>query len=120
MSTERKRRRVTAFQAKVYSAVRQIPAGKVSTYAAVAEATGCKSPRAVGQALKVNPFAPDVPCHRVISSSLKIGGFQGQTTGSSISRKIQMLKDEGVVFDAAGRLIDTTKIFIKGNYRITR
>ena len=97
---------ISPFQMKVYEAVRLIPKGRVSTYAAIAKATGCKSARAVGQALKVNPFAPDVPCHRVISSSLKIGGFQGQTTGSSISRKIQMLKAEGVEFDGKGVLHD--------------
>ncbi len=46
----------TAFQRSVYEAVSRIPPGKVSTYAAIAAAIRCRSPRAVGQALKANPF----------------------------------------------------------------
>jgi methylated-DNA-[protein]-cysteine S-methyltransferase len=55
------------------------------------------SPRAVGQALKCNPFAPKVPCHRVVASSGALGGFMGQTEGKEIARKISLLKEEGVL-----------------------
>ncbi|KAI9319395.1 6-O-methylguanine DNA methyltransferase [Dichotomocladium elegans] len=55
----------------------KIPRGHVSTYKAMSDALR-SSPRAVGQALKLNPFAPlPVPCHRVIATSLAIGGFSG-------------------------------------------
>lgn len=58
---------VTDYQARVYGLLKQIPAGRVSTYAAISKALG-SSPRAVGGALRRNPFAPEVPCHRVISA----------------------------------------------------
>lgn len=98
----------TPFQLAVYEAVRRIPAGSVSTYAAVAAAIGCKSPRAVGQALKANPFAPEVPCHRVISSALTLGGFQGSTGGEAVHRKRLLLAKEGVGFTEDGTLTQGT------------
>lgn len=58
---------ITPYQSRVYDLLRQIPAGKVSTYAALSRALG-SSPRAVGGALRRNPFAPEVPCHRVIGA----------------------------------------------------
>jgi len=99
----------TAFQRSVYEAVSRIPPGKVSTYAAVAAAIGCGSPRAVGQALKVNPFAPEVPCHRVITSALTLGGFQGSTGKEAVNRKRRLLEQEGVCFTADGRLEDPSQ-----------
>ncbi|MAD87456.1 MAG: hypothetical protein CL912_31240 [Deltaproteobacteria bacterium] len=50
---------------RVYALLRQIPSGKVSSYAALSKALS-SSPRAVGGALRRNPFAPEVPCHRII------------------------------------------------------
>ena len=52
-------------------------AGKVSTYQELAKALHCGSCQAVGQALRRNPYAPIVPCHRVIAASQAIGGFCG-------------------------------------------
>eukprot|EP00959_Pyramimonas_sp_CCMP1952_P386261 8095345-Pyramimonas_sp.AAC.3 len=49
---------------------------QVSTYGTLANELG-SSARAVGQALKRNPFAPGVPCHRVVGASLELGGFHG-------------------------------------------
>lgn len=92
--------RATPFQKRVYRATCLIPAGRVSTYALLARAVGCGAARAVGQALKQNPLAPAVPCHRVIGSDLAIGGFQGETGGAAIARKIRLLRLEGVVFEA--------------------
>lgn len=86
---------VTVFAEKVYSLCSQIPRGKVSTYGRIA-LTINSSPRAVGQALRCNPFAPKVPCHRVVSSEGKIGGFMGMTAGKEIERKIGLLEKEGV------------------------
>ena len=53
-----------------------IPKGKVSTYGALSLLLK-SSPRAVGQALRRNPYAPQVPCHRVVAASLELGGFSG-------------------------------------------
>jgi methylated-DNA-[protein]-cysteine S-methyltransferase len=64
----------------------------------------------VGQALKVNPHAPKVPCHRVIAADLRIGGFQGEAAGPTVQRKSQMLAKEGVRFEN-GRLADTRRVF---------
>ena len=74
----------TNFEDKIYSLILTIPRGKVVTYKMVARAIGCGSCQAVGQALKRNPFAPRVPCHRIIASDLSIGGFVGQRSGKEI------------------------------------
>jgi O-6-methylguanine DNA methyltransferase len=66
---------VTPFQERVYTLLVQIPAGRVSTYALMARALD-SSPRAVGGALRNNPFAPEVPCHRVVASDGFVGGFK--------------------------------------------
>ena len=57
----------TAFERRVYEATSAIPRGRVSTYGEVAKLLG-SSPRAVGGALRRNPFAPRVPCHRVVAA----------------------------------------------------
>lgn len=97
---------VTPFQQRVYDACTRVPRGRVTTYGMVAAHLGCRSPRAVGQALRRNPFAPRVPCHRVIASTLAIGGFVGQSEGAEVRRKRQLLQAEGVSFDADGQLCD--------------
>jgi len=97
-------RKITDFQKRVYSATTAIPAGRVATYGMVARMIGCGSARAVGQALKRNPFAPKVPCHRVISSDRSPGGFFGETGEPAINKKSRLLKKEGVTFDSAGRV----------------
>lgn len=101
---------VTPFQQRVYQAVSSIPAGKVATYRGVADHIGCNSPRAVGQALKANPFAPRVPCHRVIAASLDLGGFQGAREGAAIERKRRMLGREGVLFEE-GKLVESARVY---------
>ncbi|CAM9459652.1 unnamed protein product [Chrysoparadoxa australica] len=96
---------VTAFQARVYALISNIPAGRVSTYGACAKQLQ-SSPRAVGQALKKNPFAPKVPCHRVVSSTLGLGGFHGQAGDcESTRRKRRMLEEEGIEFERSGSKI---------------
>ena len=96
------KREPTAFEKRVYAATKSIPRGKVSTYAFVARHIGCGSNQAVGQALKRNPFAPEVPCHRVVSSALTLRGFNGQREGAELARKRRMLDEEGVRFDENG------------------
>lgn len=95
-----------------YSLVRQIPVGKVSTYRIVAKALGDEiATRAVGQILTENPYsflrrdiAPEmrVPCHRVVYSDGKIGGF---TSAGGVQDKISLLASEGVKIEN-GRVMD--------------
>lgn len=63
-----KQPKVTEYQERVYSLLQQIPEGRISTYGALAKALS-SSPRAVGGALRNNPFAPEIPCHRCIAST---------------------------------------------------
>jgi methylated-DNA-[protein]-cysteine S-methyltransferase len=102
--------RITEFQARVYRAVARIPRGRVSTYGMVAAHLGCRSCRAVGQALRRNPFAPGVPCHRVIAADLSLGGFQGQRRGRALRRKQRLLAREGVTFKN-GRLGNPRQVY---------
>jgi O-6-methylguanine DNA methyltransferase len=86
---------------KVYEYVKTIPEGKVATYASVAKAVGSpRAYRAVGTILSKNPYPFDscndasmIPCHRVVKSDGKIGGFFGSEENS---RKIELLEAEGV------------------------
>lgn len=69
------RREATSFQRRVYEAVLRIPKGQVRTYAQVARMIGRpRAARAVGQALKRNRWAPQIPCHRVVASDGTLGG----------------------------------------------
>ncbi len=95
---------------RVYDLLRCIPRGRVVTYGELARAARCKSPRAIGQILRRNPYAPQVPCHRVIRSDLRLGGYSGSSTGSLLERKVQLLQSEGVYF-AAGRLQDPEQLW---------
>jgi methylated-DNA-[protein]-cysteine S-methyltransferase len=56
------------FNQKVWAITARIPRGKVAIYADVASALGSRGYRAVGNALNRNPYAPQVPCHRVVGS----------------------------------------------------
>ncbi|RFU77893.1 methylated-dna-- -cysteine methyltransferase, partial [Trichoderma arundinaceum] len=66
----------TDFEKRVWTALCQIPRGRVTTYGLLSAYLGT-SPRAVGNALRRNPFAPDVPCHRVVATGGSLGGFKG-------------------------------------------
>jgi methylated-DNA-[protein]-cysteine S-methyltransferase len=103
------------FQQKVYEALKKIPIGKVTTYKALAEYIDCNSAQAIGQALKKNPFAPEVPCHRVIKSDLTLGGYIGALEGGKIQQKLDLLKAEGVIF-ADGKLLDLQQVFTFDSY----
>jgi methylated-DNA-[protein]-cysteine S-methyltransferase len=101
----------TAFAQRVYAALQQVPAGRVTTYGWLAHAVGVKSAQAVGQALRRNPFAPAVPCHRVIAADLHLGGFHGARAGTPLAHKRQLLADEGVLFDAQGQLVEPWRLW---------
>lgn len=88
-----------------------VRAGRVSTYKLIAASIGHpKAFRAVGTALSLNPFAPHVPCHRVIASNGALGGFNGRKgqLDGEVLRKAAMLRAEGVVVDGGsggGRVV---------------
>ncbi|MDE1768261.1 MAG: MGMT family protein [Candidatus Micrarchaeota archaeon] len=86
------RSELTNFQKKVLLATLAIPKGQTRTYKQIAQEIGKpKSYRAVGSVMKINPFAPRVPCHRVIKSNGELGNYSAGGT----KKKMQMLMQEG-------------------------
>lgn len=85
---------ITPFQRRVYLALLDVPAGETITYGELAARVGCRSAQAVGQALKRNPFAPDVPCHRVVAADGSLGGYNGKRDGEQLERKRCLLEME--------------------------
>lgn len=100
----------TTFEKRVWTALCQVPKGQVTTYALIA-AHLKSSPRAVGNALRRNPFAPEVPCHRVVATGGALGGFKGKWPrdgeGITLDEKRMLLRREGVKLDSAGRVLGT-------------
>ena len=99
----------TPFQKKVLTLLCQIPRGKYTTYAAISKFLS-SSPRAVGNVIRNNPFAPYVPCHRVLASGGGIGGFYGSwgrngEKGLNDDKKRKLLREEGVRFDGGGKVV---------------
>lgn len=85
--------RISPFHQQVYALARAIPPGSTRTYGEVAqELGGLGLARAVGQALGLNPFAPVVPCHRVLAAGGRPGGF---SAGGGAATKLRMLQIEG-------------------------
>ena len=85
------------FRETVYKITKMIPRGKVATYGQIARLAGNpKASRAVGLFMRTNPFAPTVPCHRVVGSEGKLVGYSG---GKGVLTKKRMLMEEGVIFD---------------------
>ena len=84
----------THFQLKVWNYLKKIPKGKVETYLDVAKAIGKpKAFRAVANAVGKNPYPRKIPCHRVIRSNGRLGGYSGK---GGIAQKRQLLKLEKV------------------------
>ena len=84
----------TKFQIKVWNYLKKIPKGKVKTYKQVAKAIGMpKAARAVANACGKNPYAPKIPCHRVIRSDGALGGYSGR---GGIKQKLKLLRSEKV------------------------
>ena len=89
----------TAFQRKVWTALRTIPAGTTLSYCALAAQLDMpKAVRAVGHANGSNPISIVVPCHRVIGADGSLTGY-----GGGIERKRWLLQHEGVALKAASR-----------------
>jgi methylated-DNA-[protein]-cysteine S-methyltransferase len=99
------------FADRVYEELRKVPKGRIATYKLLAEKLGTKAYRAVGSALKNNPYAPEVPCHRVIKSDGSIGGFMGKMSGGEVAKKIVLLRKEGV--EIIGGKIDLERFLAK-------
>ena len=84
----------TTFQLKVWKYLKKIPRGSVKTYSQVAKSIGKPlAVRAVANAIGKNPYAPRIPCHRVIRSDGSLGGYSGK---GGIKIKKLLLKKEGI------------------------
>ena len=79
------------FGQKVWTLTAQIPAGRVATYRQIALALNGRAYRAVGQALHNNPYAPAIPCHRVVASNGRLTGY-----AHGLAEKERLLTIEGV------------------------
>ncbi|MBS3086367.1 MGMT family protein [Candidatus Pacearchaeota archaeon] len=95
-----------SFNERCYSVLKKVPKGKVTTYKEISKALNSKAYRAVGNAMNKNPYAPRVPCHRVVKSDGFVGGF-----ASGPRNKIKMLKNEGV--EVKNNKIDLSKYLYK-------
>lgn len=83
---------MTTFEERVYAALKKVPRGSFITYGELARRAGYpRAARAVGNALNKNPFAPAVPCHRVVRSDGSIGGY-----ARGVRAKMALLQREGV------------------------
>ena len=99
---------MTNLAERAYALLRKIPKGKVTTYKELGKAMGTTAYRAVGQAMKMNPDAPQTPCHRVVRSDGRLGGYMGETKGEGIKRKRDLLLSEGVKVE--GDRVDLEKV----------
>ncbi len=92
----------------VYKKLTEVPEGMVTSYSELAKAVGLKNgQRVIGQIMKKNPYPVIIPCHRVVKSDGKIGGF---FYGDKI--KTNMLKKEGIKIQD-GKILDWEKKFYK-------
>ena len=107
---ELKKNKVSPFANQVYALLVKVPKGRVTTYKVLADAMGIRAYQAIGQVMRINPFAPEVPCHRVVASDGKIGGFMGSRTGEKIDKKIKLLESEGVTIDN-GKIANFSSVF---------
>ncbi len=86
---------------KVYRKLLQVPKGKITTYNDLAKAIGLKNgQRVIGRIMKNNPYPVIIPCHRVVRSDGKIGGY-----GYGEKVKSKMLEREGIKIKD-GKIID--------------
>jgi O-6-methylguanine DNA methyltransferase len=100
--------RLSPFFRRVLEVTRLIPVGYVTSYGSLSEAAG-GSPRAVGGVMAANPFAPIVPCHRVIRSDFTLGGYGGgldvkaemlcrESRGNNVPREIPVVNKRLRIF----------------------
>jgi len=97
-------------QEETYRLLRQVPRGRVTSYGALAEALGAiEASRLVGHYMAINPYAPEVPCHRVVHSDGRLGRF---SSPRGPERKAEMLQEEGVRVER-GRIVDFDKVMFR-------
>lgn len=109
---------LTPYRRTILLLLTQVPRGRYTTYKALSEAAArlspsctTSNPRAVGSAMRNNPFAPAAPCHRVLAADGRIGGFKGEWgaedggEGAFVREKRRLLREEGVRFDGRGRVV---------------
>lgn len=88
-------------QQKVYTKLLEVPKGQITTYGELAKSVGLKNgQRAVGKIMNKNPYPVIIPCHRVVMSTGKIGGY---AYGEHV--KTKMLGDEGIKIQN-GKIVD--------------
>jgi len=85
---------VMNFDQRVWALTARVPTGYVTTYRDIAQALGTRAYRAVGQALNRNPYAPAVPCHRVVAADGRLNGY-----AHGLAAKARLLREEGVAVD---------------------
>lgn len=101
---------ITAFRKQTLSMLCHIPRGRYTTYQAMSDYISKTShktcARAVGNSMRNNPFAPEVPCHRVLAADGSLGGFKGSwgEEGKYAADKKKLLSEEGVIFDSRGKV----------------
>ncbi|KAB8067173.1 6-O-methylguanine DNA methyltransferase [Aspergillus leporis] len=103
---------LTPHQRRVYLTLLTIPQGRWTTYSALAKHLH-SSARAIGTAMRTNPFAPEVPCHRVLSVDGGLGGYMGAGPASgsgNLERKRRLLEGEGVGFVWVGGSGGSSKV----------
>ncbi len=88
-----------SFNQKVWALTARVPEGKVVRYGDIARALNCNAYRAVGNALNKNPYAPGVPCHRVVGSDGSLTGFAG-----GLEKKRSLLRREGLMLGSTGKV----------------
>jgi methylated-DNA-[protein]-cysteine S-methyltransferase len=95
------------FAERCYAVLRLVPAGRVTTYQELAHAIGSRAYRAVGSAMRKNPFAPQVPCHRVVRGDGSLGGY-----AKGPRAKERLLRSEGVQI-TNGKVVDFSAVFYR-------
>lgn len=97
---------LTPYRKKVLALLCDIPRGRWTTYKAMSDKLQ-SSPRAVGNAMRNNPYAPMCPCHRVLANGGAIGGFGGDwgLEGRHAQEKLKLLRTEGVKFDGKSKAV---------------
>lgn len=86
----------TPFQQKIYAALLKIPYGTTISYGKLAELAGERSARAIGTALSHNPLPILIPCHRVIRSDGRLGGFCGDFSMTAIKQRLLQIEGIGI------------------------
>lgn len=92
---------------KLYDLLSEVPHGRVTTYKELAKKLKTKGYRAVGQIVGANPNAPQVPCHRVVRTDGRLGGY-----AFGLPKKIKILAKEGIKI-SDGKVVDFAKKLYK-------